>query len=104
MKVLLIGGGGREHALALGLKADPGVSELHCAPGNPGIAEVATLHPVDIASNESIMALAKELDVDFVVIGPELPLVNGVVDELREGSHERRWRSDCPKFYLHSAR
>lgn len=83
MKVLLIGGGGREHALALGLKADPEVTELHCAPGNPGIAEVATLHPVDTASNESIVALAKELDVDFVVIGPELPLVNGVVDELR---------------------
>lgn len=83
MKVLLIGGGGREHALALGLKADPAVTELHCAPGNPGIAEVATLHPVDIASNESIVALAKELDVDFVVIGPELPLVNGVADQLR---------------------
>lgn len=83
MKVLLIGGGGREHALALGLKADPEVTELHCAPGNPGIAEVAMLHPVDTASNESIVALAKELDVDFVVIGPELPLVNGVVDELR---------------------
>ena len=83
MKVLLIGGGGREHALALGLKADPEVSELHCAPGNPGIAEVATLHPVDVSSNESIVALAKDLDVDFVVIGPELPLVNGVADELR---------------------
>jgi phosphoribosylamine--glycine ligase len=83
MKVLLIGGGGREHALALGLKADPAVTELHCAPGNPGIAEIATLHPVDTASNEAIVALAKELDVDFVVIGPELPLVNGVVDELR---------------------
>lgn len=83
MKVLLIGGGGREHALALGLKADPVVTELHCAPGNPGIAEVATLHPVDVSSNESIVALAKELDVDFVVIGPELPLVNGVADQLR---------------------
>ncbi len=83
MKVLLLGGGGREHALALGLKADSAVTELHCAPGNPGIAEVATLHPVDIASNESIVALAKDLDVDFVVVGPELPLVNGVADELR---------------------
>ena len=83
MKVLLIGGGGREHALALGLKADPIVTELHCAPGNPGIAEVATLHSVDLASNDAILALAKELDVEFVVIGPELPLVNGVVDLLR---------------------
>lgn len=83
MRVLLIGGGGREHALALGLKADPEVTELHCAPGNPGIAKVATLHPVDITSNKSIVALAKELDVDFVVVGPEFPLVNGVADELR---------------------
>lgn len=83
MKVLLIGGGGREHALALGLKADPVVTELHCAPGNPGIAEVATIHPVDVSSNESIVLLAKQLDVDFVVIGPELPLVNGVADLLR---------------------
>jgi phosphoribosylamine--glycine ligase len=83
MKVLLIGGGGREHALALGLNADPIVTELHCAPGNPGMAEVATLHPVDLSSNESIVSLAKELDVDFVIVGPELPLVNGVADELR---------------------
>ncbi len=83
MKVLLIGAGGREHALAIGLKADPVVTELHCAPGNPGIAEVAILHPVDLTSNESIVALAKELDVDFVVVGPELPLVNGVADDLR---------------------
>ena len=83
MKVLLIGAGGREHALALGLKADPVVTELHCAPGNPGIAEVAILHPVDLASNDSIVALAKALDVDFVVVGPEAPLVNGVADDLR---------------------
>jgi phosphoribosylamine--glycine ligase len=83
MKVLLIGGGGREHALVLGLNADPIVTELHCAPGNPGMAEVATLHPVDLSSNESIVSLAKELDVDFVIVGPELPLVNGVADELR---------------------
>lgn len=83
MRILLIGSGGREHALALGLSADPVVSELHCAPGNPGIAQLATLHPVDMADNDSIVSLAKELNVDFVVIGPEGPLVNGVVDLLR---------------------
>ena len=83
MKVLIIGSGGREHALALGLKADPVVTELHCAPGNPGIAEVADIHPVDVSNNDSIVALAKALDVDFVVVGPELPLVNGVADLLR---------------------
>jgi len=83
MKILLVGSGGREHALALGLKADPEVSELHCAPGNPGIAHLATTHILDIADNEAIVALARELDVDLVVIGPELPLVNGVADLLR---------------------
>jgi len=83
MKILLVGSGGREHALALGLKADPVVTELHCAPGNPGIAELAIIHPVSVADNDAIVKLAQELDVDLVVIGPEVPLVNGVADELR---------------------
>ncbi|MDP1721547.1 MAG: phosphoribosylamine--glycine ligase [Candidatus Nanopelagicaceae bacterium] len=83
MKVLLIGGGGREHALASGLAADPSVTELHCAPGNPGISEIATIHPVDMTDNAAILFLAKELDVDLVVVGPEAPLVNGVADVLR---------------------
>ncbi len=83
MKILLVGGGGREHALALGLKADPEVTELHCAPGNLGINEFATIHPLDITDNEAIVALATELDIDLVVVGPELPLVNGVADLLR---------------------
>ena len=71
MKILLVGGGGREHALALGLKEDPEVTEIHCAPGNVGIAEIATLHDVDILDNGAVVALAQELDVDLVVIGPE---------------------------------
>ena len=83
MKVLLIGSGGREHALASGLVADPDVTELHCAPGNPGISEIATIHPVDMTDNAAILHLAKELDIDLVVIGPEAPLVNGVADVLR---------------------
>ena len=83
MKILLVGGGGREHALALGLKADPEVTEIHCAPGNAGIAEFATLHDVDILDNGAVVALAQELDVDLVVIGPEAPLVNGICDQLR---------------------
>ncbi len=83
MRVLLVGGGGREHALALGLQADPEVTELHCAPGNAGIAEIATIHPLVISDNAAIVALAQELNVDLVVVGPELPLVNGVADELR---------------------
>ena len=83
MKILLVGSGGREHALALGLKADPSCTELHCAPGNPGIAAVARIHRLDISDNSAIVALALTLDVELVVIGPEVPLVNGVVDLLR---------------------
>ena len=84
MKVLLVGSGGREHALAKALTQDPSLSELHCAPGNPGIAQLATLHPLDIDSPESIAALAIALDVDLVVIGPEAPLVNGAADAIRK--------------------
>ena len=84
MKVLLIGSGGREHALATGLAADKAVTELHAAPGNPGIAEIAKLHPLEINNNLEIVALAKSLAIDLVVIGPEIPLVNGAADALRE--------------------
>jgi len=83
MKVLLIGSGGREHALASGLAADSEVSELHAAPGNPGIGAVAKLHPISISDNEAIGKLALSLAIDLVVIGPELPLVNGLADHLR---------------------
>ncbi len=80
MKVLLIGSGGREHALATGLSADKSVTELHVAPGNPGIKEIAVLHPISISDNQAIVDLAKSLAVDLVVICPEMPLVNGVAD------------------------
>ena len=83
MKILLVGSGGREHALALGLKADKACTELHVAPGNPGIASIATLHPLSITDNDAICELAKKLSVDLVVIGPEVPLVNGAADVLR---------------------
>ena len=84
MKVLLIGSGGREHALAQALRRDPQLNELHAAPGNPGIADFATLHDLDIDQNALVVALAKELAVDLVVIGPEKPLVNGLADDLRK--------------------
>ncbi len=83
MKILLVGSGGREHALALGLQADPDCSELHVAPGNPGIAQIATTHPLVITDNSAIVALAQKIAAELVVIGPEVPLVNGVADELR---------------------
>jgi len=79
---LLIGSGGREHALASALNRDPKLEELHVAPGNPGIAEIATIHEIDILNNDAIVELAKKLAVDLVVIGPEKPLVNGVADAL----------------------
>ena len=83
MKILLVGSGGREHALALGLQADPACTELHCAPGNPGTSQIATNHLVAVTDNAAIVELAKKLSVDLVVIGPEVPLVNGVTDLLR---------------------
>jgi phosphoribosylamine--glycine ligase len=83
MKILLVGSGGREHALALGLQADPACTELHCAPGNSGTSQIATNHPISVSDNQAIVSLAKELKVDLVVIGPEIPLVNGVADLLR---------------------
>ncbi|WP_019144499.1 phosphoribosylamine--glycine ligase [Aeromicrobium massiliense] len=84
MKTLVIGTGGREHALALALSRDPHVSEVHAAPGNPGIAAFATLHPVDPMDGAAVAALATELGAELVVVGPEAPLVAGVADAVRE--------------------
>ncbi|MEU5840887.1 phosphoribosylamine--glycine ligase [Rhodococcus sp. NPDC047139] len=83
MRVLVIGSGAREHALALALSRDPGVTAVLAAPGNPGIANVAELFPVDAASADQVVALATEQKVDLVVIGPEVPLVLGVADAVR---------------------
>ncbi len=76
----MIGTGGREHALARALSRDPGVTEVHVAPGNPGIADVATLHDVDPLDGAAVAGLAVDLGVDLVVVGPEAPLVAGVAD------------------------
>ncbi|MEU3351935.1 phosphoribosylamine--glycine ligase [Streptomyces sp. NPDC037389] len=84
MKVLVIGGGAREHALCRSLSLDPDVTALHCAPGNAGIAEVAETHPVDALDGAAVAELAASLRADLVVIGPEAPLVAGVADALRE--------------------
>jgi phosphoribosylamine--glycine ligase len=83
MRVLVIGGGGREHALCWGLVRSPQVEQLHAAPGNAGIASVATCHPAAADDVDAQLRLADELDVDLVVIGPEAPLVAGLADELR---------------------
>lgn len=82
MKTLVIGTGGREHALVLALAADPQVTEVHAAPGNPGMAPTATLHDVDQMSGVALADLAQRLGIDLVVIGPEGPLVAGMANEL----------------------
>lgn len=82
MNVLLIGGGGREHALAWALSASPLLTALHCAPGNPGIAEVATLAAIDVTDHAAVIAYCRRHAITFVVVGPEAPLVAGIADDL----------------------
>ena len=79
----MIGSGGREHALAWKLRQSPRLEELHAAPGNPGIAGLGECHPVRAEDGEGLLDLARTLDADLVVVGPEAPLVSGVADELR---------------------
>ena len=84
MRVLVIGSGAREHALLLALRADPQVEALAIAPGNAGTASIADPHQVDITSGGDIVALARQIRADLVVIGPEVPLVLGVADAVRD--------------------
>jgi phosphoribosylamine--glycine ligase len=83
VRVLLIGSGGREHALALALAADPAVQALFAAPGNPGISAVAELRDAAITDPTAVAALAVDVGADLVVVGPEAPLVAGVADAVR---------------------
>jgi phosphoribosylamine--glycine ligase len=83
VKVLVVGSGGREHALAWRIAQSPSLTALHAAPGNPGIAGLGTCHPVRAEDGEGLLALAHALGVDLVVIGPEAPLVAGVGETLR---------------------
>ena len=83
MRVLLLGSGGREHALAWKLVQSPHLTELHAAPGNPGIAALGQCHPVRAGDSEAVLGLARALQIDLVVVGPEAPLVAGLADVLR---------------------
>ncbi len=83
MRVLLVGSGGREHALAWALARSPRLTALHAAPGNPGIARLGTCHPVRARDAEGLLDLSRSLSADLVVIGPETPLVDGLGDLLR---------------------
>src|SRR5205085_2102951 len=82
MNVLLLGSGGREHALAWKLAASPLLSKLYAAPGNPGIAEEAEIVKLKIEDHVAVEAFCKANNIDFVVVGPEAPLVAGLVDRL----------------------
>ena len=83
MQVVVVGSGAREHALAWRLAQSPGLTELHAAPGNPGIASIGRCHPVRADDADGLLSLALTLDADLVVIGPEGPLVAGIADGLR---------------------
>ena len=84
MKVLVVGGGGREHALAIGLSESNSVDSIHTCPGNAGTSMVGINHNVSATDVDGVVALASELSVDLVVVGPEAPLVAGLSDSLRE--------------------
>jgi phosphoribosylamine--glycine ligase len=87
MKILVIGGGGREHALVWKLEQGAGVEKIWCAPGNGGIASEAECVTVDAGDVAGLIALAEKVKPDLTVVGPELPLVNGLVDAFTE----RKW-------------
>lgn len=84
MRVLVVGSGGREHALCWKLRQSPLLTELYCAPGNPGIAEVADLVPIAPDEIQKLADFAQEMNIDLTVVGPELPLTLGLADELDE--------------------
>jgi phosphoribosylamine---glycine ligase len=83
VRVLVVGSGGREHALVWKLAQSPALTDLHAAPGNPGIARLAECHPIRADDAEGLMGLSRSLDVELVVVGPEVPLAMGLADALR---------------------
>ena len=83
MKVLVVGGGAREHALCWKLRQSPLIEDLYCAPGNPGIGEIADLVPLAVEEVQRIADFAEEMKIDLTVVGPELPLTLGLADDLR---------------------
>jgi phosphoribosylamine--glycine ligase len=105
MRILIVGAGGREHALAATLAAETGVSYVCCAPGNPGMAGIATLAPIDVSDPDAVLGLAVRDDIDLTVVGPELPLERGVVDRFREagrrifGPPRAAARLECSKVF-----
>ena len=93
MRVLIAGAGGREHALAWRLSRAPGLSDLLCAPGNPGIAAVARTVSADPADPDALLALSERESIDLTIVGPELPLDRGVVDRFHAAAFLLPWRT-----------
>ena len=86
MKVLIVGGGGREHAIAVSVRKSERVKELYCAPGNAGIGQIATCVPIGVMEFDKIASFAKEKEIDLVIVAPDDPLVGGLTDVLlKEG-------------------
>src|ERR1700730_18041816 len=82
MNILILGSGGREHALAWKLAASPLTDRLYCAPGNAGIAKEAECVDLEHCDHQAIIAFCRANEIDFVMVGPEIPLVAGIVDDL----------------------
>ena len=87
LSVLIVGSGGREHALAIGLSESPSVASIHTCPGNAGTSMLGVNHDVSATDVNAVVELAIELSVDLVVVGPEAPLVSGLSDSLRAVSY-----------------
>jgi phosphoribosylamine--glycine ligase len=85
MDILVVGGGGREHALVWKIAQSPLVNKIYCAPGNPGIAELAEVVPIAVDEIDALYAFAREKSIDLTVVGPELPLTLGIADKFRAG-------------------
>ena len=83
MKILVIGGGGREHAIVMCVKKSKKATEIYCAPGNAGIAQLAECVPIGVMEFDKLVAFAKEKAIDFVIVGPDDPLVGGIVDAMK---------------------
>ena len=88
MKVLIIGSGGREHAIAYALNKSKKVNEIHAIPGNPGIAEIGICHDGSVEDLQGILKFVEDNDIDFTVIGPEVPLCMGLADLLESKGHK----------------
>ena len=98
MKVLIVGGGGREHAIAVSMRKSKRVDELYCVPGNAGIAQIAECEPsIGVMEFDKVIAYAKEKKVDLVFVAPDDPLVGGLVDVL-EAEGFRVFKKECGNF------